>query len=425
MASSPGRGARLAPPVHDVPPGLHRDDLEVPTPTRQRLARWLIGAGAAVLVLVLGVLAALWVDPTSDPVVAPVQPEGPAMSETRDVPPVQPEGPNVSETPVLGEPTDSFVYLSTDNRLTIVDVDSGEATVHRLPELAPGDPPYRLIRRGNRLVLYGQTNTGPATFAVEPDSPTEPGLIGEAWFFIPGATNDTIWLAQLDESSPDTVRALASIREVAVGGNVVTSDVVPPDGRWPTAAVEVGLLFQGDEELELWDPRTGRFIDSFPGPFAVATWRNRMVTCQQCDQLHLIDLDTGTDRVVELPSGVAMVEGYGGTFSDDGRYAAVIGYDTAGPIGPSNAISVVVVDFDTATATTIPGIRTERGDAVGSDSGYRYPQLAWNTDGTWLFFSVGSLNAESGQLFAYRPGDDTALIVPIVLDGQYYGMAAR
>ena len=401
----------LAPLVHDVPPGPDWDDLEVPAPTRQRRrpAGWLIAVGAAVLVLVLGVPAALWVDRASDPVVAPVRPEGPAMSET----------------PVLAEATDSFVYLSTDNRLTVVDIDSAEATVHRVPELAPGDPLYRLIRRGDRLVFYGQTETGPAAFAVEANTPTEPGLIGEAWFFIPGATDDTIWLALLEESSPDTVRALASIREVTVDGTVVTGDVVPPDGRWPTAAVDAGLLFQGDEELELWDPHIGRFIDSVPGPFPVATWRNRMVTCQQCGELHLIDLDAGTDRVVELPPGVATVSGYGGTFSDDGRYAAVIGYDTEGPISPLSAISVVLIDFDTATAATVPGIGTEASDVVSSDPGNRYPQLAWNTDGTWLFFSVGSLNAENGQLFAYRPGDDTAFTVPIALDGKYYGMAAR
>ena len=277
------------------------------------------------------------------------------------------------ETPVLGEPTDSFVYLSTDDRLTVVDIDSAKATVHRVPELAPGDPSYRLIRRGEWLVFYGQTDAGPAIFAVEPDTPTEPGLIGEAWFFIPGATNDTIWLALLDESSPDTVRALASIREVAVDGTVVTSDVVPPDGRWPTAAVEEGLLFQGDEELELWDPRTGRFIDSFPGPFPVATWRNRLVTCQQCDQLHLIDLEAGTDRVVELPLGVATVDGYGGTFSDDGRYAAVIGYDTESPINP-NDISVVLVDFDTGTVTpNSPGTPTVPGCSSASEASTQKP----------------------------------------------------
>src|SRR5690606_26670900 len=105
-------------------------------------------------------------------------------------------------------------------------------------------------RRGEHFVFYGETATGPAIYALDPAAPTSTRLISEAGFFVPSAVEDRIWLAILDESSPATVRALQSVREVTVDGQVTVEDVAPPDGRWPIAAVDSGLVFQGDKALK-------------------------------------------------------------------------------------------------------------------------------------------------------------------------------
>jgi hypothetical protein len=45
------------------------------------------------------------------------------------------------------------LYLAGDQELWIVDVATDRARHVRLPQLAPGDPPYRILRRGRPLVL--------------------------------------------------------------------------------------------------------------------------------------------------------------------------------------------------------------------------------------------------------------------------------
>ncbi|MCI0426276.1 MAG: hypothetical protein L0Z47_10615 [Actinobacteria bacterium] len=332
---------------------------------------------------------------------------------------VNPPPPGVSndEAPLLDQATGSRVYLSTDTQLTVVDVDAGSAMVHDLPELAPGDPFYRLVWRDDKLVFYGQTDVGPAVFTLDPATPSSPALIDDdAWFFIPSAVEDRVWVAGLDPSSPETVRALETLREVTVDGVVTTSQVSPPDGRWPVVALDDGLVFQVDQVLEVWDPTTQQFVETLPGPFPVAAWGNRIVACWQCDQLDLVDLDAGTTRTIEVPVGVAAVDGYGGAFSPDGRYVAVAGRLTRGPLAAESRVVLVLIDFESGTASVVPGIPSNLDD---------YPQVAWSTNGDWLFFSVGGLETGTGQLYAYQPGDDTAYKVPVVLDRPYYGMAAR
>jgi hypothetical protein len=331
---------------------------------------------------------------------------------------VNPPPPGLSdgEAPPLDQATGSHVYLSTDTQLTVVDIDAGSVTVHDLPELAPGDPLYRLIWRGDKLVFYGGTDVGPAVFTLDPATPTSPTLIDDdAWFFIPSSVDDRVWVAGLDVSSPETVRALDTVREVTVDGVVTTPHVAPPDGRWPVAAVDDGLVFQGDDVLEIWDPETQEFVDILPGPFPVAVWGNRIVACGACDQLDLIDLDADTARTIDVPVGVAFVDGYEGAFSPEGRYVAVPGWLTGGPLTAETRVALVLVDFESGTASVVPGIPPSLDD---------YSQVVWSTSGDWVFYSVGALAPDTGQLYAYRPGDDTAYRVPVVLDRPYYGMSA-
>jgi len=101
------------------------------------------------------------------------------------------------------------------------------------------------------------------------------------------------------------VRALSAVEEVTLEGTITARPVRPPNGRWPVAAIDDGLLFQGESKLDLWDPATESFLAQLPGPFPAATWGNRVVSCVECDELYLIDRDADTQRTVLPPDGVA------------------------------------------------------------------------------------------------------------------------
>lgn len=401
--------AGLAPWVENVPEGrewAELDDLHATLPATKGLPGWIVAVGAAAVVFaVFGVTAVL----------APTE-QAPNASTS----PVASSLPIDIEPPILEVQTNTTVYFSDGfGVLTEVDIDTHSVLFHDLPELAPGDPLYKLISRGDVLVFYGQTDSGPAAFAIDPDSPTTPTLIDdEAWFFVPSAVEDRVWIAVLDPSSPETVRALKAVREITVEGSVTSPDISPPDGRWPVAAVDDGLVFQGDDVLEIWDPETLEFVETLPGPFPVAVWRNRIVACGlQCDQLELVDLDAGSRRSIGLPEGVASVEGYGGAFSPDGRYVAVPGFLTEGPLTLETELAVVLVDFDTGEVSVIPGTLTQNR--------FTFPFMAWGSEGEWLVMGPFNVDEAGADLRVFRPGDASAYRVPTRVENEYFGMAAR
>jgi hypothetical protein len=197
---------------------------------------------------------------------------------------------------------------------------------------------------------------------------------------------------------------------------VTTADVAPPEGRRPLAAVDDGLVFQEDDLLEIWDPRTREFVETLPGPFPVAAWGNRIVTCGQCDQLQLVDLDADTQRTIDIPTGVASVSA-NGVFSPDGRYMAMPGFLTEGPLTTDTELVVVLVDFETGEASVIPGTLTKNR--------FAFPGIAWSPDGQWVFMGPFTVDDDSGEVRAYRPNDETAYRIPIEVENEYFGMAAR
>ena len=121
---------------------------------------------------------------------------------------------------------------------------------HRsLPQLSPGDPPYRIVRRGDKLVLWSYQ-----TLTLDPGGTAQPGvLVRDSWIFIPSAALDRIWVGILDPTSPETERRLQAVREVAVDGRVTVADVRPPGGRWPVAATTSALVFQSQGSGQIGD----------------------------------------------------------------------------------------------------------------------------------------------------------------------------
>lgn len=281
----------------------------------------------------------------------------------------------------LDEPTDATVYLSTDTHLTVVDVDRNVVDTNPVGELAPGDPPYRLVARGDQLVFYGRDGT----YRLDPAGGGQPTLLGPSLFFVPSAAPDRVWLVDRTGDGQDD---RFTLREVDLAGNETVPAALAPPGR-PVAAVTDGVVLQsGDDSLVVWDARSDEVRRRLPGSFPIAAAGNILAWCARpCRSLHVTDVATGEDQEVLAPDGTTFL-GYEGAFSPDGRTIAVP-LIAAGRDGSS---TVALVDAEDGDVRTIPGARL-------SELGH----LAWARSGDRLFFEMGE-----GQLGTFRLGSPTA-----------------
>jgi len=301
------------------------------------------------------------------------------------------------------EPT--LVYLAGDGRLTVVDVDAGRAVLHELAVLAPGDPLYRIVLRGNKLVVYGGD-----TYVLDPDLRTPPRKLGGSWFFIPSAKSDRVWLAVLDRTSPATVRALATLREVTVDGRVTFPAVHPPGGRWPVVAVGEELVFEDrDGGLELWSPRTGEFTRRLPGAARGPAQGDLLAWCEgEGLVLHVLNVRSGRDQTFAPPQGFVAFDCWNGAFSPDGETLAV----PARAGGYEARRSLTLVDLAAGVARKVDG------SAVHPD----YVFVAWSSEGDRVVLSGGP--DDDRHLLQYRLGEPRAVPLPVEVR-DFYGMAAR
>lgn len=300
-----------------------------------------------------------------------------------------------------------------DCTLTVVDLDAGTTRTVPIPQLALGDSPFRIERSGSRLVFRGSTSrsTGSdiATFTLDLELEDPPRNIGESWYFVPSATDGRVWLAILDPESPSTERALKAVREVTVDDGTTVTDAALPEGRWSTVvgAVTNGVVFQGgqgEDGLQVWDPLAREVVMSLPGPFAADTHETLIAWCDQsCEEMHITDVATRNDVIVQPGEGFAFEETYYGAFSPDGSLLAIP------VVSEGGRTQVALVDVAQGTARVIKG--SERDEYYGS--------IAWSSTGEWVFFNAGD-----GRVMAYRPGAPEAQTIPVEIDGPVFGMAS-
>jgi hypothetical protein len=298
------------------------------------------------------------------------------------------------------------VFLAGDRALTVVDADAGRAEVYELGLLAPGDPLYRIVLRGDELVVWGRD-----TYVLDPDLRSPPRKLGDSWFFIPSAKPDRVWLAVVDPTSPETVRALAAVREVTVDGRVTFPDVHPPGGRWPVAAVGDELVFEDHREggLELWSPVTREFTHRLPGASRGPGQGDLLAWCEREGLvLHVLDVRSGRDQTFAPPQGFAAFDCWAGAFSPDGKMLAV----PARAGGYDSERSLALVDLEDDLASTVPE------STVHPD----YVFVAWSSGGDRVFLSGGP--DDDRHLLEYRLGEPRAVLVAVEVR-DFYGMAAR
>jgi len=285
--------------------------------------------------------------------------------------------------------------------ITRIDLASGQMVTASFPELAPGDPPYSMVRADDALVVYG----GGRTYAIDLGLESPPRDLGASWYFVPSARADRVWLMTLDSESPDTIRDLAAVREVSLDGRVARTGSGRPPSHGPTilAAVSGGLLFQQANGLNLWNPETGDVTARLGGPIPVATRGDLVAWCAQgCPELHLTNTATGADAVVRPGSSFAFEETQDGAFSPGGSLLAV-------PVAASDGHRrVALVDMKQGTARLI----------AGSELASDYPALAWLPSGDWLVLSAGD-----GRLLAARAAGGPATTLDVRAPAPFVDMA--
>ena len=325
----------------------------------------------------------------------------------RSAPQLPAPPPAATSGPVAG-PGEARLFLAGAGELWIVDVAGGSARHRSLPQLSGGDPPYWIVRRGDKLALWSyQTLTlDPGSSAAQPST-----LVRDSWIFIPSAAPDRIWVGILDLTSPETERRLKAVREVTIDGRVTVADVRPPQGRWPGGATSSALAFQshgsgpGGDQLELWNPLTGKVLRRLPGEFPVASHGDLLAWCRQpCARLHVTNVATGKEIQVRPPADATGFAPEKGVFSPDGKLLAV-------PVRTGPTWQLAVADVGAGTATRITGA------AVQQD----YVFVDWSASGDTVFLAGGRRGDQ--MIFAYRLGTASAQRLPVKV-GEFFGMAA-
>lgn len=296
------------------------------------------------------------------------------------LPPAQSPSESVAPTPTFQRGAEDLVVGSIEEMqgstvvgiaLRAIDLETGESRKLDVSDFAPGDAQFALVRTGKGFVFACSSGACALDDSLQGESRT----LGDAWCFAPSATEGNVWLAFLDPDSPDTVRSMNSVREVSLDGEVWVDSVLPSD-RWhcPMGAVNQGVLFQEDEGLVVWDAEAREVVSRLPGPFPADTHGNLVAWCEQNCRggLHVTDIGSGEDIVIEADDSFQFQETYDGAFSPDGSLLAL-------PVATDNSEhprQVAVVDVQARTARLIDGVQI-RGP------------MAWASSGDRLFIVVG------------------------------------
>jgi hypothetical protein len=276
---------------------------------------------AAVTLLAAMAIGALLVfdDPGPDGTNQQPGPEDPATPPLiEDVPSVG-DGEGFQAGPLFGRELPwTLLFDNGYDKVKAIDVNVGIHYEIEIPGAVSGDPPYRLIEVGNRLIVgYG------AVFAHS--IPTRQSTrIGNATIYLPAAEPGRIWLVDYGGrigANPPVVW------QISPGGEELTERVTVNVAGHPMMGIPGGLAIETDEGIALWDHASGEVSDilgsdpssqvSDVSPLGQVAWCHR-----ECYELEVTRVETGESfRVGHPEAGIRFVPGEA-RFSSDGRFLA-------------------------------------------------------------------------------------------------------
>lgn len=288
------------------------------------------------------------------------------------------------------------LLLAGDGEMWLVDADADSVRRIAAEELTPGDPPHRVLRAGDRFVLWGY-----ATYVLEGERLRE--IVADSHVLFPSAHPDRVWLGIADSQG-----RLNGMREVSHRGEVTAADAKPAVQAWPVAATDGGLVYGSETGTLLWDPVAGseRTLDVAGVVTGAGGW---LVACDDpCRDLVLFGVDGSDRRSVELPDGFEAWEAHAASFAPDTQRLAV-------PVRRGSAErgsrELAIVDVATGAVQVVAGSEVPAG----------YVMTAWARDHVYV---TGGERFGERVIAGYRVGDESARRLRVTV-GDFYDMAAR
>ena len=293
---------------------------------------------------------------------------------------VLPSGP--ADGPAEQPPAGQIVFVSGSNRITVIDVATGQRTARTIGAVAGCGP--ELVVDGGHVVFAGLTRRSMTVYSLPLSLEGRPRRLGAAHAFVRSATPGRVWLA----GSTCTRSQMSGAREMTVDGRVTTSTAGRLPKGWLAGAVESGLLIQRGRRPRVWSPATGRLGARLPLDGVQDTYGHFLASCalhSRCSRMAVVDSRSGNRRAVYRPRGYQ----FGGSphFSPDGSLLAV-------PVVSKKRWALAIGPSSGGVAKLVPGSRT----------GWIYPNPSWSaSSGRLLFRAPGAL------IKAYLPGEPRAV----------------
>ena len=313
-----------------------------------------------------------------------------APSSSEDSPSSQPDG-----VLVLGV-VSRHGGLTTE-RAVVADARTGATRARRLDGGALCHGPVLAV--GRRVIASGSRRGRPAVLSFPLNLTGRPQLVARAEQFVPSSAPGRLWVARTRRHQ--RYLKFESLREATPRGRTVYR-VRRDLPRWSFAQGSVAdrLIFGRGNDIEVWDPRTGKVDRRLHDAWVVATRGSRLAWCGGACRAVRVSAPTTVERVLRPPSRTKL-SGTSGAFSPDGRQLAV-------SVMRRGHSRVAVVDLETRDWRLVRGARLRE-----------YPALAWSPSGRWLYFTDGGR-----RLLAWRQGSPSAVPLPIRPRGSVVSIAA-